>query len=107
MRRRRPPEEEDASFWVSFSDVATALLMAFLLIMVILMQNQQKEAERSQTQNKNIKDKIAPYVKTRKNLIEELGKELRRKSLEVEVDKKTGEVKLPDKILFDKDQFQI
>lgn len=107
MRRRRPHEEEDASFWVSFSDVATALLMAFLLIVVLLMQQQQKESEKNRTQNEKIKGQIEPYVNIRKGLIEELGRELKKKSLGVEVDRNTGEVKLPVKILFDVDKAEL
>jgi outer membrane protein OmpA-like peptidoglycan-associated protein len=114
MRRRRSPEEEDASFWVSFSDVATALLMAFLLIMVILMSKQQNEAKRSNEQNVKIneqnvkiKGEIMPYVQLRRSLIEELGQELNKNSIKVEVDKKTGEIKLRDEIFFDEGKSEI
>jgi outer membrane protein OmpA-like peptidoglycan-associated protein len=94
MRRRRPLEEEDASFWVSFSDVATALLMAFLLVIVILMLSQkQKEAE--------TKKQLEALVGVRESLIAELKQEFKNEFQQVRVDEKTGALELPSSILFE------
>lgn len=94
MRRRRPPEEEDASFWVSFSDVATALLMAFLLVIVILMLAQkQKEAE--------ARKQLEALVGVRESLIAELRQEFKNEFQQVRVDERTGALELPSSILFE------
>jgi outer membrane protein OmpA-like peptidoglycan-associated protein len=93
-RRHRVAEEDDASFWISFSDVATALLMAFLLVIVILMlSQQQKEAQTRQ--------RLEALVGVRESLIAELKQEFKNEFQQVRVDERTGALELPSSILFD------
>lgn len=121
MRSKHRREEEETSYWLSYSDMMAALLLIFILIISFtLLQSQtvyeakesellaQKElVEEQQEQLEEQQEQIDKLIGIRKELIEALKQEFEGSDLSVAVDSKTGSIALDSSILFDSGQFTL
>lgn len=121
MRSRHRREEEETSYWLSYSDMMAALLLIFILIISFtLLQSQtvyeakeneliaQRElVEEQQEQLEEQQEQLDKLIGIRKELIEALKKEFEGSDLSVTVDSKTGSIALDSSILFDSGQFSL
>ncbi|HOC91560.1 MAG TPA: OmpA family protein [bacterium] len=85
--------EENNSFWISYSDLATGLLLLFVLIIVMMLLSHKKEIEALQG--------------IRKALIVQLKQAFDKEHLEVDIDPKTGAIALRTEVLFDEDKYEL
>jgi chemotaxis protein MotB len=106
MRRRRShgnPEADDTSFWVSFSDVATALMMVFILLVVLQIRDSGFLASLGKTQEqREASKKLAESLIERQGIITKLRLEFGDKA---EIDTKTGTFTIDAGLLFAKDKW--
>lgn len=121
MRKKHRWEEEETSYWLSYSDMMAALLLIFILIISFtILQSQtvyeakenelaaQKElVEEQQEQLEEQQEELDKLIGIRKELIEALKEEFEGSSLSVKVDSKTGSIALDSSILFDSGQFAL
>ncbi len=121
MRSKHRREEEETSYWLSYSDMMAALLLIFILIISFtLLQSQtvyeekeneliaQKElVEEQQEQLDEQQEQLDKLIGIRKELIEALKQEFEGSDLSVAVDSKTGSIALDSSILFDSGQFSL
>lgn len=121
MRSKHRREEEETSYWLSYSDMMAALLLIFILIISFtLLQSQtvyeekeneliaQKElVEEQQEQLEEQQEQLDKLIGIRKELIEALKQEFEGSDLSVAVDSKTGSIALDSSILFDSGQFSL
>jgi chemotaxis protein MotB len=105
MRTRRRHvniEGDDTSFWVSFSDVATALMMVFILLVVIQMKETTELSKYGATPEQRAATvKMKRYLQERQEIIDNLKKEFGPNS----IDKETGTFTISANLLFDKDKW--
>ena len=121
MRGKHRREEEETSYWLSYSDMMAALLLIFILIISFtLLQSQtvyeekeneliaQKElVEEQQEQLEEQQEQLDKLIGIRKELIEALKQEFEGSDLSVAVDSKTGSIALDSSILFDSGQYSL
>lgn len=89
----RVHEEEKESFWVSYTDLMSGLLIIFALVIAIAMFQTQSAFEQK---NKAIEDAVG--VKTK--IIQELVKAFKDSDLGMEVDPQTGAIRFSGGVLF-------
>ncbi|MFY0544960.1 OmpA family protein [Brevibacillus sp. H7] len=100
-------EEEKESFWVSYTDLMSALLIVFALVLMIALFNMQKTFEETQAvikqkeeaideKNKMIEEVVG--VKTR--IIKELVKVFQDSDLDMQVDPQTGAIRFSGGVFF-------
>lgn len=95
IARRRPPEEGE-SYFMSMTDMMVGLLLIFIILLVYFALNlQTKTAE------------LTGANKTRAQILTDLQQSLKDKGLQVEIDTKTGVLRLPDDVLFDKGRYDL
>ncbi len=75
------------SYWMSYSDLATCLILAFVLIIVSMLSLLKKE--------------ISETLGIKEEMIEDLKEEFKEDDLAVRVDEKTGDLLLPSELLFE------
>ena len=108
MRSKHRREEEETSYWLSYSDMMAALLLIFILIISFtLLQSQTVYEEK---ENELIAQK--ELVEEQQEQLEEqqeqaLKQEFEGSDLSVAVDSKTGSIALDSSILFDSGQFSL
>lgn len=121
MNRHRRREEEETSYWLSYSDMMAALLLIFVLIISFTMLQSQtqyeakekelvKEQEIVKEQEKKLEEQqeeLDKLIGIRTELIEALKKEFEGSELSVKVDPKTGSIALDSSILFDSGAFEL
>jgi len=88
------------SFWLSISDLMSSILIIFILLFVYKTINSIK-AERLK---ENI---IREITDTKENIIGKLKTDLANKNIQVDIDDKTGTIKIDEKILFEVDQYTL
>ena len=106
-------EEDNSGIWLSISDLMSGLLMFFALLFIVVQVQLQQEMLRVQKLRKDLEAEIAKAQKlereleTYKKIIEQLPLRI-ISAIEgkfgqgvLEVDPKTGDVKIGDRILFD------
>lgn len=92
--------EENNHYWMSYSDLMSALLLIFaLLLMINILGNQ----EEMQAKDEMIDEVLG--VKTR--LIEELNKAFTDSNLEMEIDPQTGAIRFSSGVFFDYDSSSV
>jgi outer membrane protein OmpA-like peptidoglycan-associated protein len=105
MRTRRRHvniEGDDTSFWVSFSDVATALMMVFILLVVLQIKETSALNKLGVTPSQRAATiKMQEYLLKRQQIIDKLKLEFGPDT----VDKKTGTFTISAGLLFDKDKW--
>lgn len=121
MSKQRRRDEEETSYWLSYSDMMAALLLIFILIISFtLLQSQvqyeQKEAELMAQQNlvreqaeklEEQAEQLDKLLGIKTELIEALKQEFEGSDLSVSVDSKTGSIALDSSILFDSGKFDL
>lgn len=103
LNRSRPiqyTEEDGNHYWMSYSDLMSALLLIFaLLLMVNIYDNQIAIAQKDQM----IEDALG--VKT--NIIEDLNQSFINSNLEMEIDPQTGAILFSSGVFFDYDSADV
>ncbi|GLR64435.1 OmpA/MotB family protein [Marinospirillum insulare] len=99
---KAPPVDEENSYWMSFSDVMSALLVIFILAAVALMvQLLETEAELKEKVDKLDQEiqqlKIAEKV--RKTILEEAAEELTKLGIQVVVSENDSVLRIPNDLL--------
>ncbi|MCI3919921.1 OmpA family protein [Paenibacillus sp. TRM 82003] len=102
--------EEKESFWVSYSDLLSGILVVFILVIMIMIYNAQQayeekaaaleETEATLEENKRI---IEEVVGVKARIIEELIKAFQDSDLQMEVDPQTGTIRFSGGVFFEKD----
>lgn len=94
-RRHRVPEESE-SYFMSMTDMMVGLLLIFIILLAYFALNlQTKTAE------------LTGANQTRSQVLNDLQKSLNDQGLQVEIDTKTGVLRLPDDVLFDKGRWEL
>lgn len=94
VRRRHADEGE--SYFMSMTDMMVGLLLIFIILLAYFaLQLQSKTAE------------LTGANQTRAEILNDLQQSLKDKGLQVEIDTKTGVLRLPDDVLFDKGQWEL
>ncbi|EPR18406.1 hypothetical protein M527_12690 [Sphingobium indicum IP26] len=93
---RRKHAEEGESYFMSMTDMMVGLLLIFIILLAYFaLQLQSKTAE------------LTGANLTRAEILNDLQQSLKDKGLQVEIDTKTGVLRLPDDVLFDKGQWEL
>lgn len=93
--RRRPPEEGE-SYFMSMTDMMVGLLLIFIILLAYFALNLQTKTE-----------ELTGANRTRAEILNDLQQSLQERGLQVEIDTKTGVLRLPDDVLFDKGRFDL
>jgi chemotaxis protein MotB len=93
--RRKPPEEGE-SYFMSMTDMMVGLLLIFIILLAYFALNLQSKTE-----------ELAGASRTRAKILNNLQQSLKNKGLQVEIDTKTGVLRLPDDVLFDKGRWEL
>lgn len=117
-RFRRKSEDEETTYWLSYSDMMAALLLVFVLIISFTMlqakqqyeqrtkelKEQSKELIKQQELIENQQEQLDKIIGVKSDLIEALKEEFSTTDLSVTIDSKTGAIALDSSILFDVDK---
>ena len=94
IQKRKKSQEEEVGFWISFSDLMASILIIFILLFVYkLVEYQANLTEKEQ--------QIQELTSTRVKIIEMLQEEFKKEDIDINIDPKTGTIKLNESILFD------
>lgn len=93
--RRKPPEEGE-SYFMSMTDMMVGLLLIFIILLAYFALNLQTKTE-----------ELTGANRTRAEILNDLQQSLKDRGLQVEIDTKTGVLRLPDDVLFDKGQWEL
>lgn len=124
MAKKQRADEEETSYWLSYSDMMAALLLMFVLIIACTMlktKKQCEEAEKLQQDaeiaridaenlQKELNDKetqLKNLVGVRPELIQALIDEFAGSDLNIHIDSQTGSITFDSSILFDVDQYEL
>ncbi|MCH5267668.1 MAG: OmpA family protein [Lachnospiraceae bacterium] len=121
MKKQKNRQEEETSYWLSYSDMMAALLLIFILIISFTLLQSQKRyeekenellaqqqlVEEQQKQLEEQQEELDKLIGIRTELIEALKEEFEGTDLSVNVDPKTGSIALDSSILFDSGQFAL
>ena len=92
--KKKRSQEEEPGFWISFSDLMASILIIFILLFVYkLVEYQASLSEKEQ--------QIQELTSTRVKIIEMLQEEFEKENIDINIDPKTGTIKLNESILFD------
>jgi len=107
MRKRiRKSSGESSNYWMSIGDLMAGALIIFILLFVLQILDINKkieDGERAKEQIKNLQSKIKVFERTtgvKEEIIAKLVKKFKEENLHVDIDSKTGNIKLDDSILF-------
>lgn len=108
-QRRAGERDEDNPYWISFSDLTSALLLVFLLAVVVLIlqlqeqrQNLAEVQEEASSELSALQGEIAALNArelSRAELVRNLGAALREASIEVIIDEKNGVIRIPAEVI--------
>lgn len=98
MRRRK----KNGNSWISISDLMSGVLAVFIIYFVIQSINLQLGIAKLDSERGDYKRVIDKIYSVKIDIIEKI-----RKNLDVEIDEKTGAIKLDSSILFDSDEYKI
>ncbi|KAB7646118.1 OmpA/MotB family protein [Polymorphobacter fuscus] len=93
--RRKPPEEGE-SYFMSMTDMMVGLLLIFIILLAYFALNLQSKTE-----------ELTGANRTREVILNGLKQALKNKGLQVEIDTKTGVLRLPDDVLFEKGSWDL
>ena len=92
--KKKKNQDEEPGFWISFSDLMASILIIFILLFVYkLVEYQASLSEKEQ--------QIQELTSTRVKIIEMLQEEFEKENIDINIDPKTGTIKLNESILFD------
>ncbi len=120
-RRRQRADEEEHSYWMSYSDMMAALLLVFVLIITVNMLQSKADYEKKEAElmeKKEIVDKqkiimdsqqerIDKIMGIRTDLAEVLEQEFSNTDLNVRIDKNTGALSLDSNVFFDVNKYDL
>ena len=127
-RNKREIENEETTYWLSYSDMMAALLLVFVLIISFtlmqakklyeekeselerqhkLMEEQQAKLSEQQDLLAQQQEKLDKIIGVRTNLVEALKEEFDGSDLKVSIDPNTGAITLDSSILFDVDRYDL
>jgi flagellar motor protein MotB len=93
--RRRPPEEGE-SYFVSMTDMMVGLVLIFVILLAYFALNLQSKTE-----------ELTGANQTRATILRDLKQSLEKKGLQVQIDEKSGVLRLRDDVLFDKGRWEL
>lgn len=94
---KRRVETETSPFWISYADLMTALVMLFLVVMSISMV---AVASRAMVEKKSRETEI-------QKLLEELDQEVRKRGMDVQVNRLSDTISMGEKALFAHDSYRL
>lgn len=92
--KKKRSQEEEPGFWISFSDLMASILIIFILLFVYKLVEYEANLTAKEQQ-------IQELTSTRVKIIEMLREEFEKENLDINIDPKTGTIKLNESILFD------
>lgn len=96
QKNRINREGDNNHYWMSYSDLMSALLLIFALLLMINIMSNQSEIE---AKDQMIEEVLG--IKTR--IIEELSQTFKDSNLEMEIDDQTGAIRFSSGVFFDYD----
>lgn len=126
--RRNRVEEEDLSYWLSYSDMMAALLLVFVLIITFTMLQSKAQYEEKQqelvmqqelvTEQQELlvkqqeimaiqQEQLDKIIGIREDVVESLQEEFSKTDLKVMVDTKTGAITFDAEVLFDYGKYEL
>lgn len=120
-RHRRRGQEEETTYWLSYSDMMASLLLVFVLIISFTMLQSKKQYELQakeyeiqkeliQEQKKIMEqqqERLDGVIGVKSNLIADLKEEFENTDLKVSVDSQTGAITFDASILFDVNKYEL
>lgn len=97
---RKAKQDEETSYWLSFSDLMASVLIIFILLFVynlIAYEESMNETEKM----------IQELTSTRMKIITMLQEEFDKEDIDIIIDPKTGAIQLNESILFDSGKSQL
>jgi outer membrane protein OmpA-like peptidoglycan-associated protein len=96
-------QEEIPEYWMSYSDMMSALLLMFILILTISLFHYEglNEDLRAQAQ------KVDSIIGIRKQIIDDLKNQFRDSDLQVDIDPQTGAIRFSEGVFFETNKYQI
>lgn len=94
--RHRGHDEEEESYFISMSDMMVGLVFIFIILLVYFA-----------VQFRQTTQELTGANQTRKEILEEIKNVLAKDHIIVEIDDKTGVLRLPAELLFDSGQAQL
>ncbi|WP_227938278.1 OmpA family protein [Alkalihalobacillus deserti] len=100
MPNGRKQDEDVGSHWMSYSDLMSALLLLFaLLLMISLLSNQTEVEARDQL--------IDEVLGVKTKIVEELNEAFSDSNLEMEVDPQTGAIRFSSGVFFELNSYEV
>ena len=111
-RTTRPVSvDEENPYWMSFSDIMSALLVIFILAAVILilqLMEKQKEIDERQVKFDHDVEQLKKAEQVRRTIIDEAVEELLRRNIQVQVSENHTILRIPNQLLgFDTGAYEI
>lgn len=103
----RAPEGEKESFWVSYTDLMSALLVIFALVLMITIYNTQSAYEEKEAAINEKNQMIEEVIGVKSEIIQELIKAFEDSDLALEVDPQTGAIRFSGGVFFDSNSSQV
>jgi len=97
MRNRRRTE---TNYWMSYSDLMSALLMVFTLLLAIVILDYRDDLSEKQRQ-------IEEVTNVKNDIIAALTDEFKDSNVKIEVDEQTGAIRFPGSILYEFGSYKI
>jgi len=105
------PVDEENPYWMSFSDIMSALLVIFILASVILilqLMEIQKELEQRQVQFEQEVQELKKAEEVRRTILDEAVEALRQRNIRVEVSENHTVLRIPNDLLgFDTGAYEL
>lgn len=103
MRKKNYSENEEVSYWLSYSDMMAALLLVFVLIISFTMLQARLEYEEKTAQIEKQQETIDDLLGVKNDIINTLVLEFDNSGFDVQVDESTGAIVFDSDLLFDPD----
>lgn len=94
---RKKKQDEEVTYWLSFSDLMSSLLIVFVLLFIYVFLDYNQALA---TKEAKIKELSSVRSKIITKLVKEFGND-------IAIDKNTGAIKLKSEVLFDKDKSEL
>lgn len=98
---KRSFQDEESNFWISTSDLMCSVLIVFILLFVFMLANYQDEIREYKSEIEEKNEILISLNSTRIKIIEKLVDEFKKANIDVNIDEKSGAIKLEESVLFD------
>jgi len=98
--KKRSNNEEEQSYWISFSDLMASILIIFMLLFIYKILDYQEGIEQKE-------EMIQQISSTRIKIISMLQEKFEKENIDIVIDPKTGTIQLAEGILFDNNQNEL